>query len=249
MRTALFHVATALSTFFFSTLGIVCGLFRAPHGWFDWIHRNWAGSILWSAGARLEVEGIEHSEPGRGQILVANHQSMFDIWALMAAAPWSVRFIAKAELAKIPIFAAACRAAGHVFIDRGRASQAAEAIRVAGERMRREGLTLVLFAEGTRSADGELGAFRRGAFSLAIETQAVLLPVAIDGGAGVLPRGGRRVHPGTIRIRIAPGVPLEGRTAADRDALLAETHVTIAGMLASMRDDRADGDPGLPARA
>jgi len=242
-RTVLYYATTVVSTSFFSTLAVIGGLVRAPHAFYDWIHRNWAGSILRAAGVRVEVEGLEHSERGRGQIVIANHQSMFDIWALMAGLPASIRFIAKGELARIPIFAHACRAAGHVFIDRKNSSQAAPAIREAGERMRREGLTLVLFAEGTRSPDGELKRFRRGSFALAIETQTVLLPVAIDGGGRILSRAGRRVHPGPIRIRIAPGVPLAGMTAQDRDPLLASTHETVRRMLAELREGGAGAEP------
>ena len=235
IRTPFFYAVAFTSTLFFSSLGIVCGLFRAGPATFDWIHRNWARSVLWSAGARVRVDGLEHSVPGRGQIFVANHQSMFDIWALMAAVPASLRFVAKEELAKIPVFAAACRAAGHVFIDRGRAAAAGEAMRSAGERMKSEGLTLVLFAEGTRSTDGRLKKFRKGAFAIAIETQTFLVPVAIDGTGDILPPGGKRVRPGTIRIRLGDGTTLEGKTSADRDALVEQTHGAVARMLESLR--------------
>lgn len=226
-----FRLVVVLSTMFFSLLGVLGGLVRAPHELYDWIHRTWARSVLAAAGARVEIEGLEHSAPGRAQILVANHQSMLDIWALMAAVPASLRFVAKKELSRIPVFSAACRAAGHVFIDRTRAGEAAESIRAAGERMRREGLTLVLFPEGTRSSDGALGRFRRGAFALAIETRADLVPVAIEGGGRILGRGAKRITPGTIRIRLAPPVPLAGLSAEDRDALVEDTRETVAGML------------------
>lgn len=235
IRTLWFRLVVVVSTAFFSLLGVLGGLVRAPHGLYDWIHRNWAGSILAAAGARIVVDGLEHSTPGRAQILVANHQSMLDIWALMAAVPASLRFVAKEELSRIPIFAAACRAAGHVFIDRTQAGKAAGAIRAAGERMRREGLTLVLFPEGTRSSDGALGRFRRGSFALAIETRADLIPVAIEGGGRILGRGAKQVRPGTIRIRLAPPVPLEGVAPEDRDALVDQTRETVAGMLADLR--------------
>lgn len=235
IRTLVFRVVAVVSTFVFSVLGIAGGLLRAPHSWFDWVHRNWARSLLRAAGVRVHVEGVEHLVPGRAQILVANHQSLFDIWALMAVLPASLRFVAKAELARIPVFASAMRAAGHVFIDRGKASTAGEMIRAAGERMRRDGLTLVLFPEGTRSSDGELGRFLRGSFALAIETQAHLVPAAIDGGREVMPRGARRIEPGPMRIRMAPAVALAGKTSADRDALVRDTEATVASLLAELR--------------
>lgn len=239
IRTVLFYPAMFLSTLFFSSLGIVCGLFRAGPEVFDRIHRAWSRSILRVAGARVEVVGLEHSQPGRGQIFMVNHQSMFDIWALMAAVPASLRFVAKEELARVPIFAAGMRAAGHVFIDRRRPARAGEAMRAAGVRMKRDGLTLVLFPEGTRSEDGSLQAFRRGSFQIAIETQSFLIPVAIDGTGSILPRGSRRVRSGDIRIRLAAGTSLDGKTSSDRDTLVRETYDTMAGMLAEMRGQPA----------
>lgn len=236
IRVAWFRLVVVVSTTFFSLLGILGGVLRAPHGLYDWIHRTWARTVLAAAGARVEVEGLEHSTPGRAQILVANHQSVLDIWALMAAVPASLRFVAKEELSRIPIFAAACRAAGHVFIDRTRPGKAAGAIRTAGERMRREGLTLVLFPEGTRSADGGLGRFRRGTFALAIETRADLIPVAIEGSGRILGRGATRIRPGTIRIRLAPPVPLAALVPEDRDALAEETRATVAALVEDVRD-------------
>ena len=236
IRTIVFYPAMVISTLFFSSLGILCGLFGAGPSVFDRIHRVWSRSILGVAGARVQVEGLEALQPGRAQIFMVNHQSMFDIWSLMAAVPASLRFVAKEELARIPIFAGGMRAAGHVFIDRRKPALAGQAMRAAGERMKRDGLTLVLFPEGTRSGDGGLQAFRRGSFQIAIETQSFLIPVAIDGSGGILPRGGRRVRGGDIRIRLGRGTPLEGMTSADRDALVHETYDAMAGMLVEMRD-------------
>lgn len=232
LRGGLFYAMLFLSTLVWSLAGIVGGLVRAGHGWFDRVHRSWSGWILWAAGVTVRVEGVEHSRPGRAQILIANHRSLFDIWALMAAVPASLRFVAKMELARIPLFAAACRAAGHVFIDRSRPAEAGEIIRRAAERMRREGLTLVMFPEGTRSRDGDLGRFRRGAFALAIETGADLIPVGILGSGHVFPPGSRVPRPGLIRLRLAPPVPLAGLEPGDRDDLVERVHATVSGLLA-----------------
>ena len=248
IRTAFFHLVTVLATAFYGSLAALSAPFRPSRGWFDWTNRGWARAILWSAGARLEVSGAENATGERAQIVVANHQSVFDIFALMVGLPASVRFAAKAELARIPIFAAACRAAGHVFIDRSRASRARDEIRAASERMRREGLTLALFPEGTRSADGELRGFRKGTFRLAIETGSHLVPVALDGTARVLPRGGRRIRPGTIRVKVGPAVSLEGMTQRDRDRLVEETHETIRVLLDELRAD-AGLAPSVPDAA
>lgn len=240
IRTVWFAVVTFFSTLFFSLVGLVGGIARAGRGWYDWIHHHWSRSLLRAAGVRVEAEGLEHVRPGRAHVFVSNHQSLFDVWALMAVVPVSLRFVTKQELGRIPIFGAACRSAGHVFIDRSNAARASEAIRAAGDRMERDGLSLVLFPEGTRSPDGELKRFKKGAFTLAIETQADLVPVAINGGGRVLSRGARRVRPGTIRLRCAARIPLRGMTAADRDALVEETRDTVRRLLEELRES-----PGL----
>jgi 1-acyl-sn-glycerol-3-phosphate acyltransferase len=243
IRTAWFVVVTFLSTLFFSLTAVVGGLVRAGRGWYDWVHRNWARSLLWAAGVRVEAQGVEHVRPGEAHLFVSNHQSLFDVWAMMAVLPVSLRFVTKKELGRIPIFGAACRSAGHVFIDRANPTVASEAIRAAGKRMERDGLSLVLFPEGTRSPDGRLKRFKKGAFALAIETQADLVPIGIDGGGALLPRGARRVRPGVIRLRCAARVPLRGMTAADRDALVERTRDTVGQLLERLRGEPGGHDP------
>ena len=123
------------------------------------------------------------------------------------------------------------RSAGHVLIDRDRPRSARKTLREAGGRMRAERLTLVLFPEGTRSRDGRLGRFRRGAFALALETRAPLVPAAVHGGQRVYPPGAKRVTPGSITIRLGPAIRLDGAEPADRKTLLRETRVAIETML------------------
>lgn len=235
IRRILFPPFAALSTLFFSLVAVGGGLFRAPPRLYDWVHRTWSRSLFAVAGVEVRVEGLEHVEPGTPLIVAANHQSVFDIWALMAVLPLSLRFVAKQELSRIPVFARACRAAGHVFIDRQDRTAAIEAIRRAAERMRRDRLSVVFFPEGTRSRDGRLRAFKRGTFMLAIETRAQLIPVAIEGGYGLLPPGALAPRRGTVTVRCGRPIPLADLTVEDRDSVLQETHRAIAEMLAELR--------------
>lgn len=230
------------ATLLFSALAVVGGLAGARPGYFDWLHRTWSGLLLAAGGIRVSAEGVEHLDPDAPQVLVANHQSLLDVLALFRALPVSLRFVAKMELGRVPIFGAAMRRSGHVFIDRGNRMQAVEAMRDAGERMKEEGLTLGLFPEGTRSPDMELRRFRRGPFVLAIDTGTVLVPVAVDGGPGVLPPGERRVRPGTMHVRCGEPVDLGDLDRADRDELLERTRASISGMLEAIR--RGGDGPG-----
>ena len=234
IRTLIFGVVVLIATLVFSLVAIVAGLVNANKGAYDWVHRNWSRIVLRAAGVEVEVTGLEHVEPDGAQIFVSNHQSMFDIWAMFATLPVSLRFIAKKELARIPIFAHAMRHAGHVFIDRKDRVQAADAMRKAGARMKSEGLSLGLFPEGTRSRDGRLGGFKKGTFALAIETQTVLVPIVVDGGAEITAQP-RRLRPRPLLMRCGPPIDLAGLTVEDRDDLLARSRAQITAMLEEAR--------------
>jgi len=242
LRTAWFWVVTVPATAFFSVVSIVGGLIRAPAGLHDWVHRNWGRTELWAAGVRLSVRDLERVNRQDAQIFVSNHQSIFDIFAILSCVPASVRFVAKKELSRIPAFSQAMSAAGHVFIDRKDRRRASETMRKAGERMQRERLSLGLFPEGTRSRTGELGEFKKGTFVLAIETQVPIVPLALDGGYRVASRGRIRASDMTLSV----GVPIStrGRTAADRDTVLEAVRGEIEAMLDGAR--AVPAPPGKP---
>ena len=231
IRTAVFYVTLVLATTFFGAMAAVAALVGGGRAWMDRANRGWARSALAGAGVRVTVHGLEHLHPSGTQIIAANHQSYFDIWALIAGLPASVRFIAKQELANIPMLSVGMRSAGHVLIDRDRARSAKETLREAGGRMQAEELTLVLFPEGTRSRDGQLGRFRRGSFALALATSAPLVPAALDGGQRIYPPGAKRVRPGSITVRLGPAIQMEGAEPADRKTLMRKTRTAIEAML------------------
>ncbi|MBT8462318.1 MAG: 1-acyl-sn-glycerol-3-phosphate acyltransferase [Gemmatimonadetes bacterium] len=233
VRTAWFWIVTVPATAFFSTVSIVGGLVRAPASVHDWVHRNWGRTELWAAGVRTTVTGIEHVSHAAPQIFMSNHQSIFDIFAILACVPASVRFVAKKELGRIPIFAQAMRAAGHVFIDRQDRRSATESMRLAGLRMKRDRLSLGLFPEGTRSPTGRLRAFKKGTFGLAIESQVPIVPLALEGGYRVSTRG--RIRASQMFVRLGEPIPTEGLTADDRDSVLASVHAEIASLLEGAR--------------
>lgn len=238
IRLALFLLGAVPLTMAFSVLALAGGLFGASKRWFDWIHRSWSRLLLRMAGVRVVVAGEEALTRDEPQVLVCNHQSLLDIPVLFAALPLSLRFVAKIELTRVPVFAGAMRRAGHVFVDRGDRAQAIEAMRRAAERMRGDGLTLGLFPEGTRSRDGKLRSFKKGAFALATETGTAIVPVAIEGGAAVLPEDGGRLLPGTIHVCCGERIELAGREAVDRDAILERSRDSIARMLERIRTER-----------
>jgi len=163
--------------------------------------RLWSRVMLAAAGARVEYEGLERIDPDRPYVFIANHQSSVDIWVLMRALPPRMRFAAKAELRKVPVIGWALSASGSIFIDRADRSRAIGSLREAAARIR-DGNSVVLFAEGTRSLDGTLQAFKKGPFHVALIAGVPVVPIAISGSWQVLRPGSPRVLPGVVRVRV-----------------------------------------------
>jgi len=169
----------------------------------------WGRAFVRLGGWKLRVEGIQNL-PSGGAVLVANHQSVVDIPMLLSAFPRPVRFLAKRELGDIPMFGKAMAAAGNLFVDRDDPRDAVRMLREAGARLR-DGRLVVVFPEGTRSGDASIGEFRPGAFYLAQKSGAPVVPVYLDGGYRAIPKGGFRVRPAGLLVRVLPQLsPEEG---------------------------------------
>ncbi|MBW3535932.1 MAG: 1-acyl-sn-glycerol-3-phosphate acyltransferase [Gemmatimonadetes bacterium] len=181
--------------------------------------RRWARAILRAAGVRVELDGVEHLGEDSAQVLVANHESWFDVLALAGYLPVDYRFVAKKELARVPVFGPAWRACGHIAIDRRDQQAAIEALERARREVHDRPLTIVMYPEGTRTPDGELLPFKKGAFVLAIQVGVPVVPAGIVGARAVMPKGSFRIRPGTLRIRIGEPLQTEGLVMKDRDAL------------------------------
>ena len=185
----------------------------------------WAPSVLKTAGVSVVVTGTENVQPERPCIYIMNHQSNFDVPAVFMALPVPICFVAKAELRKIPIFGHAMDALGMIFIDRSNPERAIESIK-AGAALIRGGVNVMAFPEGTRSPDGEIGRFKRGIFTLAMEARVPIVPMAITGSWDVLPPGVTVPRAGEIRIKIGQAIEVEHSEMAElrsevRDAVVA----------------------------
>lgn len=191
---------------------------------------RWGRAILRAARVKVEVEGLEHLPADGPAIIVANHESWFDVFALVAHLPVDYRFVGKIELTRVPLFGRAWLAAGHIAIDRGDRQKAIESLQRAGEILHREGAVVVMFPEGTRTRDGNLLPFKKGAFVLAAQSQVPLVPVGISGSRAIMPKGSWRVTPGTIRVRIGEPIPTHGLGEEQRNYLLEESRKAIEGL-------------------
>lgn len=193
---------------------------RMPHA----VARLWARTILWWCGIHVERSGDGFPSPA---VYAANHASALDIPLLFGHLPVSFRIIHKRSLSLVPFIGWFLLLGGHIAIDRGNAFRARRSLERAAERVR-SGTSVVVFPEGTRSADGRVGHFKRGSFSLAVAASAPVVPVSIVGVKAVAPRGVLTVRPGTVRIVVHPAVATTGRSADDAALLAEEIRTTVA---------------------
>jgi 1-acyl-sn-glycerol-3-phosphate acyltransferase len=227
-----------LSSIVFVLLTILGSLLAIPSGVIDRtgdlvlkLARWWSRGVLGSAGVRLRVRSRTTFDPKRSYVVMPNHLSTVDIWAIFIAVPVPLRFIAKKQLGQIPLFGWAMRAGRFIFIDRQNAVSARRTIDQAADRIRK-GCSVVIFPEGTRSRDGQLGPFKKGGFHLAINSGAEVVPVAIRGTREVMPRGAALIRRGVVDIEIGEPISTAGLGPNDRQALLEQVRARLAEMLA-----------------
>jgi 1-acyl-sn-glycerol-3-phosphate acyltransferase len=232
IRVLWYYLVLFVSTTYHALGAMFAGILRVRHrvgGVYDWAGTDWARQILRAAGTPVHAVGLEHVPPGEPVIYASNHSSMFDIWALFATLPGSVRFVAKRELFRIPILGPAMRAAGHIPIDRSVKARAFEAYDDAARIIRR-GFSPVVFPEGTRSRTGELLPFKNAPFALAIAAQVPVVPVYVHHTFEILPKGAWRLRPRPIRLLLGAPIPTAGLTADDREALRERVRAAIVAL-------------------
>lgn len=166
----------------------------------------WAKSIIAVSGVRVEVRGIENVPKGQSVLFLSNHQGAFDIPAIQSVLPVQFRWVAKKSLFKVPFVGWSMKLAGYISIDRENPAEAMKSMEEAAGKMSK-GASLVIFPEGTRSENGELLPFKRGAFMLARKCGRPIVPVSIQGTNTIMKKGGYRINPSRVTISI--GTPIE----------------------------------------
>lgn len=194
-----------------------------------WLGRLWGIIILKVAGVRLEVRGLDRFPAGEPHVLVGNHTSNFDIYAMIPAlGNRYYRFLAKREVLHIPIFGWALWAGGFPLIDRRNNAKARQTMKKLSERMKRTGMSLLAFPEGTRNhTDQLLMPFKKGPFIVATEVGVPILPFAIHGARQVQGRHEYLVHPGTITVEFLEPISVDGLNYKDRDDLKLKARTAI----------------------
>lgn len=238
----LLYGAVTMALFFLVSLPVMLltGSGALPM-WFA--RRAWSPSCLQVAGTRVE-EAPRPALPDGPLIFVSNHESALDIWVLVSLVPRSIRFIAKVELFRIPIFGTYLKLGGHIPVDRGNHARAVASLRHAAATVR-GGTSLIVFPEGTRSRDGRVHPFKKGPFVVAMEAGVPVVPIAISGTGRITPKKLVAVSPGVARV--AFGAPVDPRKFADKDALLIEVRRRIIALHRSLGGAGGDESHAIAA--
>lgn len=216
-------ILTAIITIIMSTL-------FGDHKWGYYPAMVWSRVICALALIRVHIVGEENYDPNESYIFVANHQSILDIFLIYGWLDSRFKWIMKKEIRHIPLVGTACDAAGHIFIDRSNAIKAKHSIEKAEERLR-NGSSVVIFPEGSRTRNGEVGKFKRGAFSIAADLHLPVVPITIRGAFEALPTRSLYIKPGTIEMIIHKPIDTTNLTHDNLNDFIAQTRDIIANEL------------------
>jgi len=228
--------ATFKMVFVYLTLGGLAGLIGIPYslavGNVDRLYRVVMGILsagVRAAGIRVEASGLEHVPAGVSCIFLSNHVSNLDPPVIFPVLPGMSSVLLKRELMRIPLLGTAMRMGKFVPVERGRRREAAQASVAAAAAALKSGLHILIFAEGTRSKDGRLAAFKRGPFYLAMETGAPIVPIAISGTQAMMRKHSAAIYPGVAKVEMLRAIDPAGYET--RDDLMRAVRTAIAAAL------------------
>jgi 1-acyl-sn-glycerol-3-phosphate acyltransferase len=196
----------------------------------------WARGILRICGIKVAAYGQEHIQAEVPRIYMTNHESYFDIFALLAYVPVDFKFIMKKELMRIPLLGPTMRKAGYIGIVRDEPRKAVKSLNQAAEKIK-NGASVVIFPEGTRSPDGRLQEFKKGGFMLALKSGCDIVPVGIRGSRRIVPKGSLRINRGSFSIHIGKPISVKGYTKDNLSGLMRRVREGIAKLLEVDREE------------
>jgi 1-acyl-sn-glycerol-3-phosphate acyltransferase len=219
IRTLYITIWVVLATAVFGTTVIVVSFFVKSSNTLHKIARLWGRSILVVSRIKVSVEGLSRIDVKRPYIYMPNHQSNFDIPVLLGHLVVQFRWLAKKELFNIPIFGRAMRKAGYISIDRNNRESAFKSLEIAAQKIK-NGVSVLIFPEGTRSRDGKIRPFKKGGFVMAIDSGVPIVPIVISGARGIMTKGKFRVNPGQISMLIQEPIDTSTYTLETKEALM-----------------------------
>jgi len=230
-RTILTFITVPLVTLVLGAIVLTVGV-ALPGRWcFNPVFRLWSACILAAAGVRLHVEGAEQIDHRREHFFVGNHQSLFDIPIIAAVTRGRVRFLAKRSLFRIPVFGWILLAHDFVSIDRSSARKTVASLAEMAKRLKKRPVSLLVFPEGTRTRDGTITPFKRGAIQVCKRTGLPVVPIAVDGSMRIHLRDTKRIRAGDVRVRLGEPIPVDEVAETSADELTARLENEIHDML------------------
>ena len=220
----------AILTLLFSTLAVIFSVLVSPRFASRVVASTWGRLLAWLTPVIVSIEGGENAQKERSYVAVCNHQSMVDILVVYGWLKLDLKWVMKQELRKVPGIGIGCEKVGHIFIDRKNPKHARRAIEEALERLG-DGIGILFFAEGTRSLDGRLLPFKKGAFRTAVEQQLPVLPVTLIGTRDIMPPKSLKPFPGRVRMVIHPAIETDGMSPAQMEDLMNRTKKMISSAL------------------
>jgi 1-acyl-sn-glycerol-3-phosphate acyltransferase len=218
-RTLYITIWVGFATLVIGILVIVLSFFVRSGNPLHKIARFWGRSILVASRIKVCVKGLSSIDLAGPYIYMPNHQSNFDIPVLLGHLTVQFRWLAKMELFKIPIFGRAMRKAGYISIDRYDRESAFKSLDVAAKKIK-NGVSVLIFPEGTRSRDGKIRPFKKGGFVLAIDSGVPIVPVVIKGTHAIMTKGKFRVNPGHVSMVIHKPIDTSAYTRETKEALM-----------------------------
>ena len=185
----------------------------------------WSRSVLWLLLVPIKVTGRENVDPNQSYVFVANHQSFLDVFAVYGWLPNNFKWLMKKELRKIPFVGTACAVAGHIFVDRSNPRAAMESLTYIKAQLH-DGISTVIFPEGTRTRTGEMGRFKQGAFKIAMDMNLPVVPISLSGFFDAMPRNKFYVKPFS-RVALHIGKPIDISQFNDINEAMTEIHTQV----------------------
>ena len=221
------------NTFFWALTGTISTFTPWRRAGIEFVGNWWGWINLRLNGVKVIHRGLENIDPKQTYMVIANHKSYLDIYAIFSCRALYCLFVAKRELTKIPIFGTTLSRSGSIIIDRGNRRQAIERLQSQGKILKKNGISIILFAEGTRiPASIPLGKFKKGGFVLACQLGLPILPLTISNSGNLQPKGKIAIKPGTITMTFSPPImtPTD-YNKAEIERIMEETKEAIASHL------------------
>lgn len=238
IRTASVIIWTVVATVVLGTITIITSFFTKNGNACHRVAGFWGRSILWVSRVNVNVTGLANIDSQHSYLFMVNHQSLFDIPVVLGHLPHQFRWLAKAELFRIPIFGYAMRRVGYISIDRSHRRAAFKSLQEAAEKIR-AGVSVLIFPEGTRSKDGRVLPLKKGGFVLAVDSQAPVVPMIIHGAREIMEKHTFRIRPGRVTLDILPPIDSSEYSRKTKDELLDKVHDIF---ITERRKEKTDGE-------